>query len=156
MLLAKKCQFFLYLNLIKLSLEIMLSDFVEKEKPFLALKNRIFQSPKNPLFQNWNFFLCLDLIKTTLEILNAFWLCKEKSIFFFTLKNCVFESQKNRFFSGDNSCFWWKNANYLVYLDLVKTRLEIMLGDFAEKKETFLTIKNRIIQTQKNRIFPKA
>ena len=35
-------------------------------------------------------------------------------------------------------------------------RLEIMLGDFAEKKETFLTIKNRIIQTRKNRIFPKA
>ena len=29
----------------------MLSDFVEKEKSFLALKNRIFQSPKNPLFQ---------------------------------------------------------------------------------------------------------
>ena len=25
----------------------MLSDFVEKEKPFLALKNRIFQSAKN-------------------------------------------------------------------------------------------------------------
>ena len=41
----------------------------------------------------------------------------------------------------------------MVYFDLVKTRLEIMLGDFAEKKETFLTIKNRIIQTQKNRIF---
>ena len=31
-----------------------------------------------------------------------------------------------------------------------------MLGDFAEKKETFFTIKNRIIQTRKNPIFPKA
>ena len=34
----------------------MLSDFVEKEKPFLALKNRIFQSPKNLLFQKCHFF----------------------------------------------------------------------------------------------------
>ena len=56
MLLAKKCQFFLYLNLIKLSLEMMLSDFAKKEKPCLALKNRIFQSPKNPLFQTCHFF----------------------------------------------------------------------------------------------------
>ena len=29
----------------------MLSDFAEKKKPVLTIKNRIFQSPKNPLFQ---------------------------------------------------------------------------------------------------------
>ena len=40
MLLAKKCQFFLYSNLIKISLEIMLSDFTEKKETFLTLKNR--------------------------------------------------------------------------------------------------------------------
>ena len=28
-----------------------------------------------------------------------------------------------------------KNANYSVYLDLVRIRLEIMLSDFAEKKK---------------------
>ena len=39
MLLGKKCQFFLYLNLIKVSLEIMLSDFAEKKETFLTLKN---------------------------------------------------------------------------------------------------------------------
>ena len=37
-----------------------------------------------------------------------------------------------------------KKANYLVYLDLVKIRLAIMLSDFAEKKETFLTLKKGI------------
>ena len=37
-----------------------------------------------------------------------------------------------------------------------QNKTKIMLGDFAEKNETLLTIKNRIIQTQKNRIFPKA
>ena len=32
---------------------------------------------------------------------------------------------------------WLKKANYLFYIDLVKIRLEIMLSDFAERKETF-------------------
>ena len=61
--------------------------------------------------------------------------------------------QKIAFFPGITHAFGEKNANDLVYLGLVKIRLEIMLGDFAEKKETFLTIKNTIIQTQKNHIF---
>ena len=36
------------------------------------------------------------------------------------------------------------NCQFFVYLYLVKIRLEIMLNDFAEKKETFFPIKNRI------------
>ena len=36
MLLAKKCQFFLYLNLIKIILEIMLSVFTEKKQTSLT------------------------------------------------------------------------------------------------------------------------
>ena len=50
MILAKKWQFFLYLHLVKIRQEILLSDFVEKKKPFLAIKNRIFQSLKNRTF----------------------------------------------------------------------------------------------------------
>ena len=45
-----------------------------------------------------------------------------------------------------------KNASYLVYLDLAKLRLAVMLSDFAEKKETFLTINNIIFQSPKNSI----
>ena len=61
--------------------------------------------------------------------------------------------QKIAFFQGITHAFGDKNASYLVYLDLVKIRLEIMLGDFAGKKETFLTIKNTIIQTLKKPAF---
>ena len=50
MLLAKKPHFFPYLDLINMRLEIMLSDFAEEKKPFLAFKKRIFQSPKNCTF----------------------------------------------------------------------------------------------------------
>ena len=42
MLLAKKCHFFLYLDLIEIRLEIMLSVFAAKKETFLSLKNRIF------------------------------------------------------------------------------------------------------------------
>ena len=65
--------------------------------------------------------------------------------------------QKSHFFKGDNPCFRLKNANYLVYLDLVKIRLEIMLNDFAEKKRNLsLAIKNRIFQSPKKRTFSKG
>ena len=50
---------------------------------------------------------------------------------------------------------WSKNANFFVYVDLVKIGLEIMRSDFAQEKETFLTLKNRIFQSPKNCIYPK-
>ena len=52
--------------------------------------------------------------------------------------------------------FRLKNANFFVYVVLEKFRLEIMLSDFPQEKETFLTLKNRIFQSPKNRIFPKG
>ena len=125
-----------------------------ERKTFFALKKQNFSKSKKSAFPKLPFFSLFRFDQNNTRN-NAFWLRKEKNLFL-TLKNGIFQSPKNRIFSGDNSCFWWKNANYLFYLDLVEIRLEIMLGDFAAKKETFLTIKNRIIQTQKNRIFPKA
>ena len=42
MLLAKICQILLYLDLVKIRLEIMVSDFAEKKKPVLTLKKGSF------------------------------------------------------------------------------------------------------------------
>ena len=50
MLLAKKCHFLLYLDLIKERLEMMLNYFEERKETFLTIKNKIFQSPKNCIF----------------------------------------------------------------------------------------------------------
>ena len=36
---------------------------------------------------------------------------------------------------------WSKNANFFVYVDLVRIGLKIMLSDFEQEKETFLTTK---------------
>ena len=40
------------ITLMKITLEIMLSDFAEKKETCFDYENRIFQSPKTPLFQS--------------------------------------------------------------------------------------------------------
>ena len=47
---GQKMPFFLYLDLIKMRLKIMLSDFAGKKGTFFGIKKRIFQSPKNWTF----------------------------------------------------------------------------------------------------------
>ena len=49
-----------------------------------------------------------------------------------------------------------KNAIYLFDLDLVKIRLAIMISDFAEKKETFLTMTTEFFKVKKITLFFKA
>ena len=74
-----------------------------------------------------------------------------------TIKNGIFQSPKHPLSKGVNPCFWSKNANYSVHLDLVKIRLEIMLSDFAEKKETFWTIeKTEFFKVEKIAFFSKG
>ena len=49
-----------------------------------------------------------------------------------------------------------KKCQFFLYLDLVKIRLEIMLNDFAEKKETFFGYKKQNFRSLRNRTFPKG
>ena len=51
MLLAKICQILLYLDLVKIRLEIIVSDFAEKKETCFDFKKRKFLTSKNPLFQ---------------------------------------------------------------------------------------------------------
>ena len=50
MLLVKKTPSFLYLDLIKISLEMMLSDFAEKKKAFFNLTKQNFSKSKKSHF----------------------------------------------------------------------------------------------------------
>ena len=100
--------FFVYVDLVKIGLEIMLSVFVQEKRTFLTLKNRIFHSPKNRIFPK--------------GLTHAF----------------------------DQKC------QFLLYLDLIKIRLEIMLKDFAEKRETFWGYKKQNFQQSKNSHFFKG
>ena len=53
---------------------------------------------------------------------------------------------------------WSQNANFFLFMliILMKIRLEIMLSDFAEKKETCFDYKNIIFQSPKNPLFQRG
>ena len=93
MLLVKKCEFFLYLVLVKTRRQIRFNNVLDRKETFFEYKNKIFQSPKNPnrIFPKWlthtfgqkmpNFYS--NLVKIRLEkILNNF---VEKQETFFEL-----------------------------------------------------------------------
>ena len=50
MLLVKKCQIFLYLDLVKIKLELMRNNFVEKKETFFDYKENIFNFLKIAFF----------------------------------------------------------------------------------------------------------
>ena len=47
---SKNANYLVCLDLVKIRVEITLSDLTEKKKPFFTINNRIFQSPNNHIF----------------------------------------------------------------------------------------------------------
>ena len=82
----------------------------------------------------------------------------EKKNLFLAIKNIIFQSLKNRIFpEGVNLWFWTKNANFFLSLDLIKIRLEIILSEFAKKKETFFDLeKHNFLKSKKSHFFSKG
>ena len=78
----------------------------------------------------------------------------EKKNFFGPKKQNFSKSKKSTFPKGLAHAFGQKMP-FFLYLDLVNIRLGIIVNYFEETKETFLTIKNRIFQSPKDRIFSK-
>ena len=71
-----------------------------------------------------------------------------------TIKKTFLKSQKSHFSKGVNPCLWSKNANFFVYVDLVKIRLEIMLTDFPQEKRNLLDYeKQNFSKSQKSHVF---
>ena len=68
---------------------------------------------------------------------------KKETFFDYNNKNFS-KSQKSPFTKGLTHVLVKKMPIFFVYLFLEKFRLEVMLSDFAQEKETFLTLKNRI------------
>ena len=99
-------------------------------------------------------FFYLDLVKITLQImLNYF---EEKKETFFDYKKENFsKSKKSHFFSKWLTHAFGQKMPFFLYLDLVKMRLEIMLSDFAEKKETCFDYKKQNFSKSKKSTFPK-
>ena len=65
---------------------------------------------------------------------------EKKETFSHFKQQSFLKSKISHFFKGVNPCFWAKKCQFFLHLDLVKIRLEIMLFDSAEKKETFFDL----------------
>ena len=82
---------------------------------------------------------------------------QRKKTFFDLKKQNFSKSKKSPFFSKRlTHAFGQKKPFFSLSRFDHKKRLEIMFFDFAEKKDTFLTFKNRIFQSLRNRIFSKG
>ena len=82
------------------------------------------------------------MVKTRLEIiLNAF---EDKKETFIDYNNKNFSKSQKSLFVKVLTHALVKKCQFFVYVDLDQFRLEMMLNDFPQEKETFLTLKNRI------------
>ena len=131
----------------------------------MTINSRIFQTPKTRIFfkglNPWFWpkkakFFYLDLVKITLQIMLTCNYFEEKKETFFDYKKENFsKSKKSHFLSKRvNPCFWPKNASFSLFR-FGQIRLEIMLSDFAEKKEAcFDYKKTEFFKVHKNPLFP--
>ena len=97
---------YLYLVLVKTTLEIRFNNVVDRKETFFEYKNKIFQSPKNHNFpkgfthaidKKIQFFLYLFLAKTRLEMRFKNVLNRKKN-FFLSIKTNFFKVPKIAFF----------------------------------------------------------
>ena len=112
MLLVKKCHLFIHLFSVKISLEKRLHNFPDRKQTIFAIKNLIFQSPKNRIFpkelthafgQKMPFFslFVFGQNKTRKKFNNIL----DTKKLFLAIKNSIFQRPKNRIFSkGVNQC----------------------------------------------------
>ena len=70
-----------------------------------------------------------------------------------TIKNKGFQSPKNRTFSKGLIHAFGQKMPFFVYLDLIKIRLEIILSDFAIKKETSFDLQKQYFSKSKKIAF---
>ena len=95
------------------------------------------------LAKKFQFFSLFTIDKKRLEIMLGDF-AEKKQIFFDLKKQNFSNSKKSHFFKGVNPYPCQKKCNFHLDFDLIKTRLQLMLFDFEEKKKPFLALKNRI------------
>ena len=125
MLLVKNCNCFLYLFSLKIRLEIMFNNVLDRKETFFGHKKfslsksqkSHFSKGVNPCFWSKNvvFFLELFSVKIRLEIM--FNNVLERKETFFGHKKCnLSKSQKTHFSKGVNPCFWSKNVIFSLFV----------------------------------------
>ena len=124
MLLVKKCNFFLYLFSLKIRLEIMFNNVLDRKETFSGHKKfSLSKTPKShfstPLVRKCNFFLYVFSVKISLEIMFNNVLDR-KETFFGHKKFSLSKTPKSHFCKGVNPCFWSKTVIFFFICFLSK------------------------------------
>ena len=82
-------------------------------------------------------------------------LTEKKETFFHFQKQSFSKTKKSHFSKGLTHAFNQKWLIFSLFTIDKKKRLEIILSDFAEKKEPFFTIKNRVFKVRKIKFFKR-
>ena len=139
---------------VKKGLEIRLNDVLVRKQLFLTRKTKYFNVSKIAFSKGFNpcfwpktaiFFHYFFLLKIRLELRFNNVLDWKKN--FFDYKYKIFDTLKNRIFPKGLTQAFGQKWRCFLYLFSVKTRLQIKLTDFVEKKETFFDYKNWMFQS---------
>ena len=132
MLLVKKCTLFINLFLVKIRLEIMFNNVLDRKETFFGHKKfSLSKTQKSNFFKGVNscfwsktvIFFYLFSLKIRLEIMFNYVLDR-KETFFGHKKFSLSKTPKSHFSKRVNSCFWSKTVIFFLYLFSVKIRLE--------------------------------
>ena len=121
----------------------------KKGKPFLTIKkakNRIFPKGLTHAFgpKNANFYFVSVKTRLVIVLLNDF--VEKKETFLSIKKKRIFQILKNHIFPKGLTPVYKQKMPISSLFRFIKIRLEIMLKDFADKKETFLDYKKQNFQ----------
>ena len=106
------------------------------------------------LVQKWPFFQLFLLGNIGQE--NVFYDILERKSAFLVYKNNKFKKSKNwHFFKGVNPSFWSKNGHFSIYF-LASLGQENVFYDILERKNAFISYRNKKFKKSKNRDFSKG
>ena len=134
-------------------------DFVERKSAFLRYKNKKFKNSKNwhfskgvnPWFWSKNGHFSNFFFLGNIGQENVFYDILERKNAFLGYKNNKFKKTKNWHCSkGVNAWFWSKNGHFSNFLFLCNTGQENVFYDILERKNAFLSYKNKNIKRSNN------
>ena len=149
---SKNGHFSNFFSLGNIGQENVFYDILEQKNAFLSYKNKKFKKSKNwhfsqgvnPWFwsKNGHFSNFFSLGNIGQE--NVFYDILEQKNAFLSYKNKKFKKSKNWHFSkGVNPWFWSKNGHFSKFFFLGNIGQENVFYDILERKNTFLSYKNK-------------
>ena len=140
-------------------------DILERKNAFLSYKNKKFKKAKNWHFskgvntwlwsKNGHFSNFLFLAKISKK--NVFYDILERKNALLSYETNKFKKSKNwHFFKGVNPWFWSKNVHFSKFFFLGNIGQENVFYDIVERKNAFLSYKNKKFKKSKNWHFYKG